>query len=87
MKIEKRTKFSTIQKKVNASIEAKWDKLGIHESVTLVDTFFYIHGNKEYSSSVLETDKYIPCVTLIGDETGRVYTFSLLFLVPDLLQE
>lgn len=85
MKIEKGTKFRDIQKQVNDSIESKWDKLGINESVTMIDTFFYIHGNTEYSSSALETNRYIPCVVLVGDETGRVYTFSLLFLVPDLL--
>jgi hypothetical protein len=70
--VDNQKKFSDYKKSILAALNEKLrdNKLGISESVDLVDGFFM--------------QKSIPSIVLVGKDSGRLYFIALKALLPDI---
>lgn len=75
-------KFADVQDKIK-------DRLGkIKESLLNEDGFILLEGFVYYVIAdeipCLSSDKSFPMVVLVGEKSGRVYTFALSSILPEL---
>ncbi len=51
---------------------------------TLIDGFMTLSLNGEISNNVIIGGPSIPAVGVVGNTTGRIYTFALKVILPDI---
>ena len=79
-------KFIDIKARLQKSLEDKMLKNPIlgENGFTLIDGFMTFSLNGELSSNLIIGGPSIPMVGIVGNTTGRIYTFALKILLPDL---
>lgn len=65
-------KFQDVQQKIITELKMRAQKIGISESVTLVDGFISQPFSMEISSSFMIGGPTIPMIMLLGNESGRL---------------
>jgi hypothetical protein len=73
-----------IKQKIVGELKKRAEKLGISESVTIVDGFVDQPFTKELSDNFIIGGPTIPMIMLLGNESCRVYHFALKALLKDL---
>ncbi len=70
-------KFEDVKQSLIEELQKRSDKIGITESVTLLEGFVSEPFSKEYSNTYVLGGPMVPMIMLIGNESGRIYFFAL----------
>ncbi len=76
-------KFEDIKSRIMEELKNRSSKIGINESVTLVEGFLNEPFSKELSTSIMIGGPTVPMIMLVGNESGKVYLFALKALLKD----
>ena len=77
--------FEYLSDRIMAALKEKGDALCIPEKkLDIVDSFFMQDMKDEIDGKYGFGGPTIPCVVLIGKESGRIYYVALRYLLPDL---
>lgn len=77
-------KFQDVQQTIITELKERAQKIGISESVTLVDGFISQPFTMEISRSFIIGGPTIPMIMLLGNESGRIYFFALKAILKDM---
>jgi hypothetical protein len=82
---ENQMKFSDYKIAIVAALNGRLaeSKLGISESVDLVDGFF-MQSFQDTLDGIQLGGKSIPSIVLVGKDSGRLYFIALKALLPDI---
>ena len=80
----KTIKFKDCRKDIIKAIEDRKDDLNINESVNLIDGFINQPVYQEVSGNAILGSATIPTIAVVGKNSGRIYSFPLQALLPDL---
>lgn len=82
---ENQMKFSDYKNAIVAALNGRLaeSKLGISESVDLVDGFF-MQSFQDTLDGIQLGGKSIPSIVLVGKDSGRLYFIALKALLPDI---
>lgn len=80
----KKLKFEDVRDQIIEALQERSDAIGIKEPLILENGFFNdpLRGKIE-NAPIIGGDYWIPMVVLIGENSGRVYLFSLKELLKD----
>jgi len=77
-------KFVELREKILKALEEKKKHLLDEDGFLLIEGFVYYRIMQEIPFDTNTSTKALPMVVLIGSKTGRVYTFSLQDILPEL---
>lgn len=79
-------KFSDIKKDLQTELERRLKESPILNEVgfTLIDGFSNLSLQGEISNNIVIGGPTIPTVSIVGNTSGRVYTFALKAIMPNL---
>lgn len=79
-------KFSDIKEKLQAALQEKLNQNPIQgeKGFALIEGFMTLTIQGELSTNLIVGGPIIPVVGLVGNTTGRIYTFALKSILPDL---
>ena len=82
----KTVKFLEIKKELQDKIQEKLKLSPIPNEAgfTLIDGFTNLSLQEDISNNVIIGGPSIPMVGIVGNTSGRIYTFALRILMPDL---
>jgi hypothetical protein len=78
-------KFADIKTELQEKLEEKLKELSIGEQVSLIDGFITLYVQQEIARNRISLGgSPIPMVGLVGIKSGRIYTFALKALLPNI---
>lgn len=79
-------KFSDIKEKIQAALEKKLKQSIIpnEDGFTLIEGFMSWNLQPEISNKVVIGGPNVPVVGVLGNTSGRIYTFALKAILPDI---
>ena len=77
-------KFIELRPKILKALEEKKRYLLEEDGFLLIDGFVYYRIMQEIPFDTNTSTHALPMVALVGEKTGRVYTFSLQDILPEL---
>jgi len=79
-------KFSNIKAELEKALQKKLTQTPItgEDGFTLIDGFMTIALQGEISNNVIIGGPSIPVVGIVGNTSGRVYTFALKVILPSI---
>lgn len=78
----KSVEISDISEEILAALKSKKEKMGLQENVMILD---YITSFRASTRLPFEYSGFdVPAVIVCGEDTGRIYLFSIYALIPEL---
>ncbi len=85
MKFEQ-VKFSDIQDRVQAELKKKLKDTPIpnEDGFAIIKGFMKFYLHKEISKDITTAVATLPMVAIVGNTSGRIYTYALKAILPDI---
>jgi len=80
-------KFSDIKSQLEKALQEKLSlslDLNFEKGFALIDGFMMLSVHGEISNSLIVGGPNIPTIAIVGNTTGRIYTFALKAILPDI---
>lgn len=77
-------KFEDIKEDLLKALKEKGPRLGINESVTIINGFISQPVHNEMTGAFIIGGPTIPMIAVVGDNSGRMYFFALRALLPEI---